>query len=294
MGRGRSQASMALINMSWTILEEIQPATVRAVCYRLFTLGLIASMKKQETNRVSRLLTGAREDGLIPWSWIVDETRDVEGVPSWDSPAQYLEAIKRSYRKDHWALQPIHAEVWSEKGTVRGTLQPVLNEFGIPFRVMHGYGSATALHSIAQECADSGKPWLVFYVGDFDPSGLHMSVHDIPTRLDQYGSTDQEIDVRRIALIEDDLQDLPSFEVDTKRSDPRYQWYLNVAGKRLNGRCWELDALSPVVLRSRVHAAIQQALDREQWNRSILAEEAEQSSMRQAFSGLERIFGQAS
>ena len=41
MGRGKSSASLALIDAAARILEEIQPASVRSVCYRLFTEGRI-------------------------------------------------------------------------------------------------------------------------------------------------------------------------------------------------------------------------------------------------------------
>ncbi len=56
-------------NSSWCldILDEIQPASVRAVCYRLFTLGIISSTNKNSTNKVSSHLTcWARERGIIP------------------------------------------------------------------------------------------------------------------------------------------------------------------------------------------------------------------------------------
>ena len=59
MPRGKARRTMALIQASRTILEEIQPASVRAVCYRLFAAGLLDSMRKTETNRVSVQLTWA-------------------------------------------------------------------------------------------------------------------------------------------------------------------------------------------------------------------------------------------
>jgi hypothetical protein len=80
MSRGQSQRSRDLIEASQQILSEIQPATVRAVCYRLFTSKLIDSMRKNETNKISRLLTIARENEEIPWEWIVDETREPERI----------------------------------------------------------------------------------------------------------------------------------------------------------------------------------------------------------------------
>jgi hypothetical protein len=78
MSSGRSARSLTLLDACHAILAEIRPASVRAVCYRLFVAGRTPSMAKAETNRMSRLLTIARERGEIPWFWIVDETRKAE------------------------------------------------------------------------------------------------------------------------------------------------------------------------------------------------------------------------
>lgn len=274
-GRGKSQASLALIAASRTILEEIQPASIRAVCYRLFVLKLIPSMAKNHTNAVGRLLVGAREDGVIPWEWIVDETRAAERISTWVNPESIIKAAIQGYRKNYWASQPERVEVWSEKGTVRGTLAPVLNEYGVTFRVMHGYGSATSLHDIAEETAENEKPLTVLYVGDWDPSGLHMSEVDLPRRLDRYGG---ELEIMRVALNKDDIAtgtDLPSFEVESKAKDPRYKWFVERYGRQ----CWELDALSPVKLRQRIDDEIVNLLDMDAWNHAIDVETVERASM---------------
>src|SRR3989442_11072133 len=143
-------------------------------------------MKKNETNKVGRQLTDAREAGSIPWEWIVDETRGVEGAPTWADPAAFAEAVTRSYRRNKWAAQPVRIEVWSEKGTVRGTLASVLNHYEVPFRVMHGFASATAVQEIAHAGLVSAQPLVALYVRDWDPSGLHMSEEDLPARLFAY------------------------------------------------------------------------------------------------------------
>ena len=75
MGRGRSEASDRLTEAAYQILKAIHPCSVRAVCYQLFVRGDIANMGKNETNKVSRNLRDAREWGIIPWEWIVDDTR---------------------------------------------------------------------------------------------------------------------------------------------------------------------------------------------------------------------------
>jgi hypothetical protein len=81
MGRGMHQATLDLVDQARRVLEENQPATVRAVCYRLFVAGAIDSMEKKNTQKVGRALVYARENDLIPWEWIVDETRSVERTP---------------------------------------------------------------------------------------------------------------------------------------------------------------------------------------------------------------------
>jgi hypothetical protein len=287
-GRGKSSRSLVLIEAASTILREIQPASIRAVCYRLFTTGHIASMAKSQTNRVSAQLTWAREQGLIPWSWIVDETREAERVNAWQDPAAYVETVKRAYRRDRWADQPQWVEVWSEKGTVRGTLAPVLEEFGVTFRVMHGYASATALYAAARETCGTDKLLTITYVGDWDPSGLHMSEVDLTRRLLRYGGN---IHVVRLALTEQDTRaGLPSFPANTKCRDPRYRWYVD----RYGSRCWELDALSPVILRDRVEAAIVDRLDLNAWQRAAVAEAAERDSLTSILSQWPGISGQAS
>jgi hypothetical protein len=141
-GRGRAQKSLDLIDAMYKIAEDGQPITGRGVGYKLFSLNLIPSMEKNPMQTVYRLLKEAREEGKIDWDWIVDETRELEQVATWDNPAQYVQAVARSYRRDFWQQQPERVEVWSEKGTIRGVLQPVLDEYGVGFRVMHGFGDA--------------------------------------------------------------------------------------------------------------------------------------------------------
>ena len=135
MPRGKTAKSLALIQSCKEILEAIEPATVRAICYQLFIRGLIDSMARKCTKRVSAQLVDAREAELIPWEWFVDETREAERqATGWTDPAAYMRTVLWSYKRDRWNLQPCTVEVWSEKGTVRGILQPVLREYGVTFK----------------------------------------------------------------------------------------------------------------------------------------------------------------
>jgi hypothetical protein len=85
--RGKSKKSLDLIDAAAKIARAAQPITVRGIGYKLFTAGLISSMG--EMKRVYRLVKDAREEGIIPWHWIVDEAREFERRPSWDDPEAF-------------------------------------------------------------------------------------------------------------------------------------------------------------------------------------------------------------
>lgn len=287
-GRGKAKATIELIAACIGILAEIQPASVRAVCYRLFTMGLIPNMSKNSTNKVGTQLVHAREKGLIPWARIVDETREAERVSVWSDPDEIINAAVRGYRRNYWQDQEYRVEVWSEKGTVRGTLAPVLNELGVTFRVMHGFASATALNTISEMSNECDKPLIALYVGDFDPSGMYMSEVDLPERLDRYGG---EVEVERVALLTADLPGLPSFDAETKVGDARHRWFVENYGRQ----CWELDAMPPPALRQRVRESILGYIDTDAWQHAVEIEQVRINSMRHFHTQwTNRISGQAS
>jgi hypothetical protein len=278
-GRGMAQRSLDLIEAMRAAAEKAQPITGRGIGYKLFNrpVPLIPSMSKNDMYGVYRLLRLARERGIIPWEWIVDETRDIERTSTWADPEAYARAVARSYRRDFWNQQPVRVEVWSEKGTVRGVLAPVLDEYQVGFRVMHGFSGATTVHDVAED--DDGRDLVALYVGDFDPSGLFMSEVDLPGRLDKYGGA--HVEVRRIALTREQVRSLPSFPASDKKKDPRYKWFVANHGTR----CWELDAMDPNDLRDCVEAAIKELIEPEAWARCEIVNKAEQESLRTVLKG---------
>jgi hypothetical protein len=215
VGRGMAQRSLDLIEAMHAIVKAAQPITGRGVGYKLFIAHLIASMAKKEMQRVYRLLKEAREQGIIPWDWIVDETRSIERVSTWSDPAAYARCVAQSYRRDFWDQQPHRVQVWSEKGTVRGLLRPVLDQYAVGFNPVHGFTSATSAHDTAED--DDGRPLIILYVGDYDPSGMFMSEEDLPKRFVKYDGN--HIKLKRIALTTKQLTGLPSFPATDKRKD---------------------------------------------------------------------------
>jgi hypothetical protein len=267
-----AQRSLDLIAAMYAVTEAAHPITGRGVGYKLFSTGLIPSMARKEMQRVYRLLKQARERGDIPWEWIVDETRELEKVSTWANPANYARTVARSYRRDFWDQQPIRVMVVSEKGTVRGLLRPVLDDFAVGFQVMHGFSSATIVHDISED--DDGRPLIILYVGDFDPSGMFMSEEDLPNRFSKYDG--YHVTLKRIALTRAHVNGLLSFPATDKRKDPRYKWFRSNYGDR----CWELDAMDPNDLRACVKREIKKLIEPVAWKRCETVNRAEQESLK--------------
>jgi hypothetical protein len=266
-----ARRSLDLIEAMAAITEAAQPITGRGVGYQLFTRRLIPSMSRADMQRVYRLLKEARELGIIPWEWIVDETRGIERVPTWANPEYYAQCVADSYRRDFWDQQPHRVQVWSEKGTIRGVLQPVLDHYAVGFNPVHGFTSATDAHEACMD--DDGRNLIVIYVGDFDPSGMFMSEVDLPNRFEKYEGF--HIKLRRIALTVEQLQGLPSFAAADKRKDPRYRWFVKNHGHH----CWELDAMDPNALRDCVEREIKKLIEPVAWKRCEVVNKAERESL---------------
>ena len=66
-----------------------------------------------------------------------------------------------------------------------------------------------------------------------------------------------------------------SFPASDKATDPRATWFVQRYGRR----CWELDALNPNTLRTRVEAALVAEIEPTTWARYVAAEQVEQASM---------------
>jgi hypothetical protein len=267
--RGRNKSTIQLVEAMHKIAEEAKPITGRGIGYKLFAAGLISGMN--EMNKVYRALVNAREDGIIPWHWIVDETRDLEMVDGvFENGAVFARDF--FYRRDLWQTQPKRVELWAEKGTVRGVVWPVLARFGVGFRVLHGFNSATSMWNVSRNDGDD-RPLVGLYVGDYDPSGMCMTEVDIPARLKRYDGN--HIELKRIALTLEQTRSLRWFPASDKAKDPRYKWFVS----NYRDRCWELDAMDPRQLRELVEAEIQALIDLALWAEQEALQEQDRRSI---------------
>jgi hypothetical protein len=248
------------------IVERDQPMTVRQVYYQA-VVHRIVGKTAADYDKIQDLLTDLRRSGAIPYEWIVDESRyarvpyTVEGIP------QALNDTRRSYRKDPWQGTFAYVQVWVEKTALVGVLEPVTDEYAVQLMPAIGYSSISFLHETGVQLNRLCCPLFIYQFGDLDPSGA-QAAEAIEKDLRGF-APNGEIYFERIAITPEQIVELglqPALR-PTKRSDPRYRWfvdrYRNV--EVLNGgqlSC-ELDAIRPTDLRDLVRRTIERHLPRE-------------------------------
>jgi hypothetical protein len=235
----------------YDFLAEEYPATVRQVFYAMVSRGVVAKTEGEYKRTIVRLLSGLRRDGLIPWSWIADNTRWMRRWTTYSGIEQALRRTAETYRRSLWDDADEYVEVWLEKDALAGVLYEVTGPWGVPLMVTRGYPSLTFLHSAAEAIAEVGKPTTIYYFGDRDPSGV-----DIPRKvaagLREY-APDAEIDFDIVAVTEDQITELRLPTRPTKQTDTR--------AKSFEGESVELDAIPPSTLRDLATEVIQSHVD---------------------------------
>jgi hypothetical protein len=245
-----------LIRVATAILEGEYPMTIRQLFYRMVSVGAIDN-NRSCYQMVSRIMTTARKDGRCSFDYITDRSRP-EYIPNvFEDAAGYAEAVKRSYRKDYWATQPNHVEVWTEKDAIIGCIQPLTDKLGITVRVGRGFSSTTKKHEISRLFQEITKNIFVLYLGDHDPSGVAIE--------DNLRWSIHHSDIRAF--------NLPPLRV--KETDSRSDAFVAYHGSE----CVELDALPPNVLRQRIENAVIELRDAVLWDRAIAAEAVELASI---------------
>jgi hypothetical protein len=147
------------------------PMTVRHTFYLASVAGLV---EKTEAgyDAVGKALLWLRRNGRLPWSHIRDGTRQRDKAKTFSSVEQAVEETARLYRRSLWRDQAAHVEIWCEKDTLTGVLWPVVSEWDVPLMVSRGFTSDSYLHEAAEDLSEVGKPAHLYYVSDYDPSGV--------------------------------------------------------------------------------------------------------------------------
>lgn len=251
--------------------------TLRQLYYQFVARGWLPNTQR-DYNRLGETLNEGRLCGLVDWHAIVDRTRYLRSHPGWDDPQEILQGAAGGYVRDHWVGQARRVEVWIEKDALVGVIQPVCDEWQVPYFSCRGYTSQSEMWSAAQRFrrrAADGQETRVLHLGDHDPSGMDMS-RDIEDRIRLFmGRQEESFAFTRIALTTAQVQEYGPPPNPAKLTDSRAAGYLDAYGEE----SWELDALEPRVLANLIQAEVEAELDSAVWDEQVAREERERGQL---------------
>jgi hypothetical protein len=265
-------ATITVVEQANAIMSEYQAQglwlTLRQLFYQFVARALLENAFNQY-KRLGTIIRNARDAGLVDWDAIEDRTREVTVHTFWNDPVGIIGDAAASYREDLWSGQRYRPEVWIEKDALIGVIEAVCTELRVPYFAHRRNNSQTLQHQAGKRFAeylDQGLIPLVLHLADHDPNGIDMT-RDNRERLALYSRAD--IEVRRIALNMDQVERYrppPSF---VKEGDTRASGYRRRFG---TDECWELDALSPVVIADLIRTEIEGLIDQKVWKAAFATE----------------------
>lgn len=211
---------------------------------------------------ICEVVDRARMAGMLSWNYIEDRTRNLMGTSHWTSPSDIINSAARSFRIDKWVDQPRRVEVWVEKEALSDVVGRVARRYDVDYFSCRGYVSQSEMWSAGQRLksyiADCDQDVVILHLGDHDPSGLDMT-RDIRDRLTTFIGHQawNSLEVRRIALNYDQVQQYNPPPNPAKLTDPRATAYMDLHGDS----SWELDALDPNTISALITENIEEIRD---------------------------------
>jgi hypothetical protein len=276
---GFRSKTLPLAIVATNILLREQPLTLRGLFYRVVSAGLYDSTDRANYLQLGRVMTTLREDGVVPFSWLVDGVRETLKPSSWSGLADFADTVRDAYRKDFWATAPDYVHVIVEKDAMAGVLESVTRQYDVALSVIRGYVSLSFAHRVAEVFDRIEKPIHCYYLGDLDPSGLDLE-QDLRGKLERY--CERPFTWQRLGVNVEDLHAFNLYPLAAKQKDRRTKAFL-AAGYR---QCAELDAIPATALRERLEAAILAHVPAAEWESLRMVEQVETASWHQVLDSI--------
>jgi len=242
------------------------PVTLRQLFYRLVAALIIPN--KQTTYRtLSSRTAEARRAGEFPD--LIDNTRAIHRYQTFNSADDARRWLANIYRHDRTDGQAWSIYLGVEKNGLLAQLEAWFGDLGIPILPTGGYASQSFAKQVAQDVCARGRPAVLLYAGDFDPSGEDIS-RDFIART---GCWDE---MRRIALTAAQIEQYDLPPQPGKATDPRAAEFMRRHGVLVQV---ELDALAPPTLRQLYTDAITEFWNENAYHRALALEAEERAAL---------------
>ena len=249
-----------------TLAKEYGPIGVRGLFYKAETAGFVEKTDAA-CDLVERRTKMLRIDGRLDWDLIIDVSREVKSVSTWDSPDELIRAAHRQFKLDLWANQEYRVQVWIEKVGLLALLEDIIETYRVPVYPGKGYSGLSFIREAALEAidwTDDGHMVVVLQWGDYDPSGVDIA-DSLEASYEMFGAG---VQFRRVGINKEHIDSMNLSTRPTKKTDTR--------AKNFNDdRSVELDAVSPNDFKQWVETEVRRYIDFEKWNAGLERETIE-------------------
>jgi hypothetical protein len=164
-----------LRNAIFDIFQDIgQRMTVRQVFYQAVSKRYVEKSEKGY-GQIQREILKMRREGVLPYSKVADSSRYHIKPNSYNGLKDALEQVVRHYKQSVWREKDIHVEIWLEKQALAGFFEEITSEYDVPLYTSRGFSSDSFIYESVEMMRYIGKPAVVYFFSDYDPSGVLMA-----------------------------------------------------------------------------------------------------------------------
>ncbi len=164
----------ALRDLLFALLQQHQrdgmiPTNARFLYYELVQRGQLSKQHtgaRRPDQNLHDALIDLREDGRVPWGWLIDETRAVEDYTGYPSIKEGVLSQLPHIKLDPWrGRAPL---ILTESRSLAGVLRPIISEYRVRIASTNGQCGGFLRTDIAPLLRPDND---VGYLGDLDLGG---------------------------------------------------------------------------------------------------------------------------
>jgi hypothetical protein len=258
----------SILEQAARILESYDTGvTLRQLFYRLVAAELLPNTTVAYHTLSSRTAAARRQGGFPA---LLDRTREIHRHIFFSNPGEARAYLAAIYRRDRTAGQQEAVYLGVEKHGIVAQLEAWFSDYGLRILALGGYSSQTYVDEIAQDAQEDGRPAVLVYAGDWDPSGEDIT-RDFLARCSVFSKA------VRVALNAKQVAHYKLPEMPGKNTDTRAAGFIRRHGRLAQV---ELDALPPDTLRELFTVELAKHMDVSAFKAQVRRETRDRKALR--------------